>query len=106
MEKNKSDQFSIPTEGTVENSLDKSKQLLKEIVVPLSVQLGQTKISIKEIGQFKIGDIIELHKKESPVLVELWSQEKLLAMGELVNIEGELGVRVIDLVSFNLGEKE
>jgi len=71
--------------------------LIEEITLPIIVQLGEVKMSIKEIAQLQIEQVIELHK-DPAAPVELYVEGKLLGRGELVDIEGELGVKIIELL--------
>lgn len=80
-----------------ENNLLQTQPLLEEITLPLTVQLGEIRMSLKEIGQLRKDQIIELHK-DPESLVELYVDGKLLGKGELVDIEGELGVKIIELL--------
>jgi flagellar motor switch protein FliN/FliY len=64
-----------------------------EIPVTLTVELGRLNITLSRLADLKPGDVLELgrHSREP---VELTSGGRLVARGELVLIDTELGVRV------------
>ncbi|WP_435006741.1 FliM/FliN family flagellar motor switch protein [Tundrisphaera lichenicola] len=65
-----------------------------DVPVTLTVELGRINLSLGRVADLKPGDVLELgrHSREP---VELTSGGKLIARGELVQIDNELGVRVI-----------
>lgn len=64
-----------------------------DVPVTLTVELGRVNLSLNRLADLKPGDVIELgrHSREP---VELTSNGRLVARGELVLIDTELGVRV------------
>ena len=59
----------------------------------LTVELGRINLPLGRLADLKPGDVLELgrHAREP---VELTSGGRLIARGELVQIDSELGVRV------------
>lgn len=72
-------------------------QVLENILIPLVVELGRVSLTISGIGELKDGSIIELSRTPSDA-VDLVVAGKSIGKGELVDIEGDLGVRIISLV--------
>lgn len=70
--------------------------ILENLTIPLTIELSRKRLSLGELGALKDGAIIELNKRPGD-LVELIVSGKTIGKGELVNIEGELGVRVVSL---------
>ena len=64
-----------------------------DVPVTLTVELGRVNLTLEPLAELKPGDVIELgrHSREP---VELTSNGRLVARGELVLIDTELGVRV------------
>lgn len=64
-----------------------------DIPVTLTVELGRLNLSLGRLADLKSGDVLELgrHSREP---VELTSGGRLVARGELILIDTELGVRV------------
>jgi type III secretion system YscQ/HrcQ family protein len=67
-----------------------------DIPVTLVVELGRVNLTLSRLADLKPGDVVELgrHSREP---VELTSNGKLVARGELVQIDTELGVRVTNV---------
>ncbi|MFC0558595.1 flagellar motor switch phosphatase FliY [Halalkalibacter alkalisediminis] len=72
--------------------------MLLDIPLQVTVELGRTKRSIKEILKFTQGSIIELDKLAGEP-VDILVNQKLIAKGEVVVIDENFGVRVTDIVS-------
>ena len=64
----------------------------------MTVELGRTKKSIKEILDLSSGSIVELDKLAGEP-VDIHVNGKLLAKGEVVVIDENFGVRITDIVS-------
>lgn len=64
----------------------------------ISVVLGKTKKSIKDILALGTGSLIELDKlAEEPV--EIYVNGKKIAYGEVVVVDENFGVRIVNIVS-------
>lgn len=78
--------------------LTPNMDLLMDVQMTLTVELGRTKMYIKEILGLGEGSIIELDKLAGEP-VDLLVNSKLIAKGEVVVIDENFGVRVTDIVS-------
>lgn len=72
--------------------------LLMDIPLKVSVELGRTKRTIKEILELSVGSVVELDKLAGEP-VDIHVNNKLIAKGEVVVIEENFGVRVTDILS-------
>lgn len=72
--------------------------LLMDIPLKVTVELGRTQKQIKDILEFSQGSIIELDKLAGEP-VDILVNNKLIAKGEVVVIDENFGVRVTDIVS-------
>ncbi|MBS4024773.1 MAG: flagellar motor switch phosphatase FliY [Clostridia bacterium] len=72
--------------------------LLLDIPLQLSVELGKARKTIKEILELASGSVIELDKLAGEP-VDILVNGKLIAKGEVVVIDENFGVRVTDIVS-------
>ncbi len=72
--------------------------LILDVALNVSVELGRTKKTVKEILDFSTGSIIELNKLAGEA-VDLMINGKLFAKGEVVVIDENFGVRILDIVS-------
>ncbi|MCX7633213.1 MAG: flagellar motor switch protein FliN [Turneriella sp.] len=73
-------------------------ELLLDVQMSLTVELGRTKKYVKEILSLGEGSIIELDKLAGEP-VDLLVNGKLIARGEVVVIDENFGVRVTDIVA-------
>ncbi len=64
-----------------------------DVPVTLTVELGRVNLTLTRLADLKPGDVIEL-SRHSRAPVELTSGGRLVARGELILIDTELGVRV------------
>ncbi|MDR9791896.1 flagellar motor switch phosphatase FliY [Aeribacillus sp. FSL K6-2848] len=73
-------------------------ELLLDIPLNVTVELGRTKRSIKQILELSKGSIIELDKLAGEP-VDIFINSKKVAKGEVVVIDENFGVRVTDIMS-------
>jgi flagellar motor switch protein FliN/FliY len=84
-----SDQWSIEKE---------SIELIMDVPLEITVELGRTKKLIKDILEFGPGTILELDKLAGEP-VDILVNGKYIAKGEVVVIDESFGVRITDIVS-------
>lgn len=86
-----------PEAGPPDDNLEQVEPLLGDIPMVLVVELGRVQLTADEVVRLRPGQIIELGR--SPVdPVDLVVNGKLVAKGELVEIDGALGVKLLNLV--------
>jgi len=86
--------FSSPSSGSAPGNLD----LLLDIDVPVSVKMGSTSMFLKDILTMGSGNVIELDESaDEPV--ELVINNKVIARGEVVIVDGYFGFRIKEIVS-------
>jgi hypothetical protein len=79
--------------STAQGSWMEEKKIPAGATVELSIELGRTTIRLQELAQWQPGAIVPIgHKPEDPV--HLVSNGKVVAHGQLVRIDNELGVRL------------
>ena len=73
-------------------------KLAEDMNVEMVCRLGQVSLSVHDALSLKKGDVFSMEK---PVegLVDVVIGGRLIGQGELVNIEGEMGVRLLELFS-------
>ncbi|NLK36084.1 MAG: flagellar motor switch protein FliN, partial [Gracilibacteraceae bacterium] len=84
-----SDQWSIEKE---------SIELIMDVPLEITVELGRTKKLIRDILEFGPGTILELDKLAGEP-VDILVNGKYIAKGEVVVIDESFGVRITDIVS-------
>jgi len=77
-----------------ESNLD----LILDIPLQLSVELGRTTMLVRDLVRLGQGSIVEL-TKEVGESVEVLVNDKLIARGEVVVVEDKFGVRLSDIIS-------
>jgi flagellar motor switch protein FliN/FliY len=87
--------FSSPTGAHVDQT---NLNLLLDIPLKVTVELGRTQKVIKDILELSQGSIVELDKLAGEP-VDILVNNKLIAKGEVVVIDENFGVRVTDIVS-------
>lgn len=76
----------------------KNLDIVQDVKVTLSMELGRTKLSIRELLQLSQGSVIELNRmvdEHMDVLVN----GTLVAHGEVVVIDDKFGIRLTDVVT-------
>ncbi|MED4351829.1 flagellar motor switch phosphatase FliY [Schinkia azotoformans] len=90
--------FSSFEQPTLQRQESSNLSMLLDIPLQVTVELGRTKRSVKEILDLSAGSIIELDKLAGEP-VDILINNKLVAKGEVVVIEENFGVRVTDIIS-------
>ncbi|MFP4416710.1 MAG: flagellar motor switch protein FliN [Fibrobacterota bacterium] len=70
-----------------------SINMLLDVTMPISVQLGQTRMTIRELLNLKKGSLVQLNRMAGePADVSI--NNKLLAKGEITVVDDRLAVRI------------
>ena len=72
-------------------------ELIMDVPLEVTVELGRTNKSIKEILEFSPGTIIELDKLAGEP-IDVLVNGKFVAKGEVVVIEENFGIRVTEII--------
>jgi len=72
--------------------------IVLDIPVTLSMELGRTRISIRELLKLKSGSVVELPKMADEPM-DVLVNGTLVARGEAVVVEDKFGIRLTDVVS-------
>lgn len=68
-----------------------------DVPVGVTVQLGSTQLSMREVLQLNVGSVVQLNKiADSPV--DILVNDKLVARGEVVVIENRFGIKITEMV--------
>ena len=71
--------------------------LIMDVPLEVTVELGRTNKSISEILEFKPGTIVELNKVAGDP-IDILVNGKLVAIGEVVVIDENFGIRIVDII--------
>lgn len=87
-------------EGTEQEVDKKNLDFILDIPLQVTVELGRTKLLVKDVLQLNQGAVVELTKLAGEPL-DIFVNSKLVARGEAVVINEKFGVRLVDIVSPN-----
>ena len=76
----------------------KTFDLLLDVELPVSVSFGRTKLALQDVLKLTAGSIVELNRSINDP-VELIVNNCVVALGEVVVIEGNYGVRILRIAS-------
>ncbi|MDW8152855.1 MAG: flagellar motor switch protein FliN [Armatimonadota bacterium] len=87
-----------PLEPRRTTSPDRNLDLLLDVPLQVTVELGRTRMRIRDVLSLGIGAVIELERAAGEP-VDLYVNDRLFARGEVVVIEENFGVRVTEILS-------
>jgi flagellar motor switch protein FliN/FliY len=70
-----------------------SINMLLDIKAPISVQLGQTRMSVRKLLNLEKGSLVELNRMAGEP-VDIFIAKKMLAKGEVTVVNDNLAVRI------------
>jgi flagellar motor switch protein FliN/FliY len=76
---------------------DSKMEMLLDLTLPVSIELGRTHMLIREILDLQRGSVVEFEKLASEP-VDILINGKKMAEGEVVVIEKHFGIRITNLV--------
>ncbi len=82
----------------VYTQLPKQLELLYDVPLDITVELGRSKLTLKEIMDLNIGSIIELDKLTGEH-IDILVNGKVIAKGEVVVVSESFGVRITEIVN-------
>jgi flagellar motor switch protein FliN/FliY len=88
------DQFS----GSEASSANHGLELILDIPVSLTVELGRTKISIRNLLQLAHGSVVELDGLAGEPM-DVLINGTLVAQGEVVVVNDKFGIRLTDIIT-------
>jgi flagellar motor switch protein FliN len=76
----------------------KNLDILMDVKLPVSIELGRTEMTIHDILDLTAGSVVELNKLAGEP-VDLLVNNKVIAKGEVVVVDENFGLRVTSLIS-------
>jgi flagellar motor switch protein FliN/FliY len=76
---------------------DKTLDLVLDVKVKVTVQLGSCQLPMREVLELAPGAVIQLSQHASDP-VGLYVNDKLIAYGEVVVVEDSFGIKITELV--------
>ena len=84
--------------GDAKETVSRDIEFLLDIPVEVTVQLGTTRMLIKDLLQLGQGSVVELDKLAGEPM-EILANSRLVARGEVVVVNEKFGVRLTDIIS-------
>jgi len=92
------DVFKDLSKNNTDNATNTDIEFILDIPVQLTVELGRTKITIKNLVQLTQGSVIELNGLAGEPL-DVLVNGCLIAHGEVVVVNDKFGIRLIDIAN-------
>lgn len=77
---------------------DVNLDMILDVTVSLSMEVGHTRISIRNLMQLNQGSVVELDRKAGEPL-DVFVNGTLVAHGEVVVVNEKFGIRLTDVIS-------
>ena len=72
--------------------------ILMDVQLPVAIRFGETEMVLEEVVKLGVGSVIELNSGiDQPV--ELVVNNRILARGEVVTVDGFYGIRITEITS-------
>ncbi len=84
--------------GEVSQTESRNIELILDIPVEVSVELGRTRMLIQDLLKLGQGSIIELGKMAGETL-DVLVNDRLIARGEVVVVEEKYGIRLTEIIT-------
>jgi len=75
------------------SAVSQAAPLLMGVKLPIRVLLGRTQLSLRDVSQLESGSVVELDCSPNDP-VEVIVNDKIIAHGEVVVVQGNYGVRI------------
>ena len=84
--------------SSAKSNTSASLDMLMDVILQLTVELGRTELTVKQVLEMQKGSVIELDRIAGDA-VDVYVNEHLIAKGEVVVVDDKFGVRITELVS-------
>ncbi len=82
---------------SMQNAKGVSVSLLENVEIEVTLQFGERRLPLREIGELRSGSVVELDKQvHDPA--ELLLGDRVVARGEVVVVDGNYGLRITEVV--------
>ena len=85
-------------ELVADGSLAANFRLLQDVDVKLTVEIGSTQLTLRELLALGEASVIELDRQANELL-DVLVNGTLVARGEVVTVNGRFGIRVVEVVA-------
>ena len=85
-------------EGALLPARSRTMSLLLDVDLPVSISFGKTQLPMKDVIKLTTGSIVELNRGVNEP-VEVLVNQCLIARGEVVVVDGNYGVRILEIAT-------
>jgi flagellar motor switch protein FliN len=85
-------------DGATDAGRDVNLEVILDVPVTLSMEVGRTRIPIRNLLQLNQGSVIELDREAGEAL-DVFVNGTLIAHGEVVVVNEKFGIRLTDVIS-------
>jgi flagellar motor switch protein FliN/FliY len=85
-------------DGNKDNGRDVNLDVILDVPVTLSIEVGRTRIPIRNLLQLNQGSVVELERAAGEPL-DVYINGTLIAHGEVVVVNEKFGIRLTDVIS-------
>jgi len=87
-----------PAPGTADPNREVNLDVILDVPVTLSMEVGRTRIPIRNLLQLNQGSVVELDREAGEPL-DVFVNGTLIAHGEVVVVNEKFGIRLTDVIS-------
>lgn len=77
-----------------------SIDLLMDVPLRVTVELGRTRMSVRQVLELQAGSVVELDRMAGEA-VDVLVNDRLMARGEVVVVDDKFGIRITEIVAAN-----
>jgi flagellar motor switch protein FliN len=79
--------------------------LLLDVELPITVAFGKARVPFQDLLRFEIGSVVELDRaSDDPV--DVLVNDTPIARGEVVNVNGRYGIRILEITKHEVGAND
>jgi flagellar motor switch protein FliN/FliY len=75
-----------------------SIELLMDVPLQISVELGRTRMNVRQVLELQSGSVVELDRLAGEP-VDVVVNDRLMARGEVVVVDDKFGIRITEIVT-------
>ncbi|MAT42958.1 MAG: flagellar motor switch protein FliN [Anaerolineaceae bacterium] len=90
----------MPGNNGRDNANPQNIDMLMDISLNVTVELGRTKMMLREVLELQHGSVVELDRLAGDA-VDVFVNNRLIARGEVVVVDDKFGVRITELINKN-----
>jgi flagellar motor switch protein FliN/FliY len=88
----------LPEAGPSNGDGNGSLQLLMDVPLRIAVELGRTRMRVRQVLELRPGSVVELDRMAGDS-VDVLVNDRLMARGEVVVVDDKFGIRITELIA-------